>query len=55
LANGVATFSRPLCPYPQEAEFKRSGDRNDASNWVCASRDFKFDASFYRTYAAAGK
>jgi feruloyl esterase len=54
-ANGVATFSRPLCPYPQEAEFKGSGDRSDASNWVCAARDFKFDASFYRTYAASGK
>jgi feruloyl esterase len=55
LANGAAAFSRPLCPYPQEAEFKGSGDRNDANNWVCASRDFKFDASFYAAGKATGK
>ena len=31
-ANGL---SRPLCPYPQFAEYKGSGDLKDASNWSC--------------------
>ncbi len=31
---GVA-FTRPLCPYPQEALYKGTGDTNDAANFVC--------------------
>jgi len=31
---GVA-FTRPLCSYPQEAEYKGSGNTNDAANFVC--------------------
>ncbi|HTC36860.1 MAG TPA: tannase/feruloyl esterase family alpha/beta hydrolase [Bryobacteraceae bacterium] len=27
--------SRPLCPYPQHAEYMGHGDSNDASNFVC--------------------
>ena len=27
--------SRPLCPYPQYAEYKGSGDPNDSKNFVC--------------------
>jgi hypothetical protein len=27
--------SRPLCPYPQHAQYKGQGDTNDASNFVC--------------------
>jgi Tannase and feruloyl esterase len=30
-------FTRPLCPYPQMAKFKGTGDPNDAANFVCAS------------------
>lgn len=30
-------FTRPLCPYPQAAKFKGTGDLNDAANFVCAS------------------
>jgi len=30
-----AKMTRPLCPYPQVAEYKGSGDTNDASNFVC--------------------
>ncbi|HKW33507.1 MAG TPA: tannase/feruloyl esterase family alpha/beta hydrolase [Candidatus Acidoferrum sp.] len=30
-------FTRPLCPYPQVAKFKGSGDPNDAVNFVCAA------------------
>jgi feruloyl esterase len=27
--------SRPLCPYPQHAQYKGSGDPNDAANFTC--------------------
>ena len=30
------TLERPLCPYPQQAQYKGSGDPNDAANFVCA-------------------
>ena len=33
-AQGVA-FTRPLCPYPQEAVYKGSGDTNDAASFAC--------------------
>jgi feruloyl esterase len=33
-ALGIA-FKRPLCSYPQEAEYKGSGNTNDAANFVC--------------------
>ena len=29
-------MTRPLCPYPQAAKYKGSGDTNDAANFVCA-------------------
>ncbi|HZQ96965.1 MAG TPA: tannase/feruloyl esterase family alpha/beta hydrolase [Candidatus Sulfotelmatobacter sp.] len=32
---GHATMTRPLCPYPQVAKFKGSGDTNDAANFSC--------------------
>jgi feruloyl esterase len=28
--------TRPLCPFPQEAHYKGTGDSNDAGNFVCA-------------------
>ena len=30
------TLTRPLCPYPQSAHYRGSGDPNDAENFVCA-------------------
>ena len=33
-AKGVA-MTRPLCPYPQEAHYKGTGDTNDTGNFVC--------------------
>jgi feruloyl esterase len=30
-------LSRPLCPYPQVAKYKGSGDPNDAGNFQCAA------------------
>ena len=29
------TMTRPLCPYPQSAQYKGSGDSNRAENFVC--------------------
>jgi Tannase and feruloyl esterase len=36
-SKGVA-FTRPLCPYPQRAVYKGSGDVNDAANFQCRGR-----------------
>lgn len=36
LSKGVQ-FTRPLCPYPQVAKFKGTGDPNDAASFVCVS------------------
>ncbi len=33
--NKKADRTRPLCPYPQEAAYKGTGDSNDAKNFVC--------------------
>jgi len=37
LGRGVDGFARPLCPYPQHAEYKGAGDLKDAANWTCAA------------------
>jgi hypothetical protein len=34
-----AIMTRPLCPYPQIATYKGSGDPNDSSNFSCVDRD----------------
>ena len=33
--NGVVDKTRPLCPYPQVAVYRGSGDTNDAANFAC--------------------
>jgi feruloyl esterase len=35
IVNGRVDRRRPLCPYPQQATYKGSGDINDAANFVC--------------------
>jgi feruloyl esterase len=35
-AQGVK-MTRPLCPYPQIAKYKGTGDTNDAANFVCTN------------------
>lgn len=35
-AKGIA-MQRPLCPFPQKAWYKGSGDTNDAASFVCAT------------------
>ena len=37
LIGGVVDRSRPLCPYPQVAVYKGTGDTNDAGNFACRS------------------
>lgn len=32
-------MTRPLCPYPQVAKYKGSGDTNDAGSFVCAANN----------------
>jgi feruloyl esterase len=34
--NGVVDRTRPLCPYPQEAQWTGAGSTDDAANFVCA-------------------
>lgn len=41
-AQGVQ-FQRPLCPYPQRAEYVGSGDPDDASNFACVAHNDPFD------------
>lgn len=36
LANGAVDRTRPLCPYPTEAQWKGTGSTDDAANFVCA-------------------
>jgi len=36
-ANQRSGLSRPLCPYPQYAKYKGSGDLKDAKNWACTA------------------
>ncbi|HEV3334494.1 MAG TPA: tannase/feruloyl esterase family alpha/beta hydrolase [Bryobacteraceae bacterium] len=35
---GAIDKTRPLCPYPQVATYKGSGDTNDAANFACSMR-----------------
>jgi feruloyl esterase len=34
--NGKVDRTRPLCPYPQEAQYKGSGSTDEAANFTCA-------------------
>jgi hypothetical protein len=33
--NGAQTPQRPLCSYPAIAQYKGTGDTNDAANFTC--------------------
>ena len=35
--NKTSGLSRPLCPYPQYAKYKGSGDLKEAANWACTA------------------
>jgi feruloyl esterase len=36
-------FQRPLCPYPQRAQYVGSGDPNNAANFACVTRVIPFE------------
>jgi feruloyl esterase len=36
MTNGTVDRTRPLCPYPTEAQWKGAGSTDDAANFVCA-------------------
>lgn len=38
MGTGAQGLTRPLCPYPQYAEYKGSGDLKDAANWACKAK-----------------
>ena len=38
VTNGTVDMTRPLCPYPQTAQYKGTGSTNDASNFVCKAQ-----------------
>jgi len=35
MGTGAQGLTRPLCPFPQYAEYKGSGDLKNAANWAC--------------------
>jgi feruloyl esterase len=35
MGTGAKGLTRPLCPYPQYAEYKGTGNLKDAANWAC--------------------
>ena len=35
MGTGAQGMTRPLCPYPQSAEYKGSGDLKNGANWAC--------------------
>ncbi|MCX6630039.1 MAG: tannase/feruloyl esterase family alpha/beta hydrolase, partial [Candidatus Solibacter sp.] len=35
MTNGAVERTRPLCPYPQTAQYKGSGSTDDAANFAC--------------------
>jgi feruloyl esterase len=35
--DGKVVFTRPLCPYPQVAQYKGTGSTDDATNFVCVN------------------
>jgi len=35
MGSGAKGLTRPLCPYPQYAGYKGTGDLKDAAHWAC--------------------
>ena len=44
--SGVVNFTRPLCPYPQNAQYKGTGSTTDAANFICAEDDDDLPSTF---------
>jgi feruloyl esterase len=47
VAAGTTTFTRPLCAYPQIAQYSGSGDRSAAETWSCVDAPGIYDLDFY--------
>jgi feruloyl esterase len=50
VGDGETSFSRPLCPYPQYAQYSGKGDRKDAASWTCVNEHWNwalYDRYFY--------
>ena len=43
VANQGVQFQRPLCPFPQRAEYVGQGDPNSAASFACITRPDLFD------------
>jgi feruloyl esterase len=41
VGTGAQGMTRPLCPYPQAAEYKGTGDLKDGNNWSCKAPSSK--------------
>jgi len=41
LGKGAEGLTRPMCPYPQYAKYKGTGDLKDGANWACAAPEQK--------------
>lgn len=52
--NGSINFTRPLCPYPQNARYKGSGSTSDAANFVCSQDDDDLPANFDEALRLSG-
>ncbi len=39
MGTGANGLTRPLCPYPQYADYKGKGDLKNAANWTCKDPD----------------
>jgi len=52
--NGSINFTRPLCPYPQNARYKGTGSTSDATNFVCSQDDDDLPTNFDKALRLSG-
>ena len=52
--NGSVNFTRPLCPYPQNARYKGTGSTSDAANFVCSQDDDDLPTNFDKALRLSG-
>jgi hypothetical protein len=52
--NGSVNFTRPLCPYPQNARYKGTGSTSDAANFVCSQDDDDLPTNFDEALRLSG-
>jgi feruloyl esterase len=45
MTDGKVDMTRPLCPYPEVAQWKGSGDTNDAANFACVNETVRKDSA----------